>query len=151
MVSIQLEGKRLWGGSCRKVEVEHVDLCPVNDPNNPEEWQKEIGKAGIGGAYIFWDGSLLETGCVGGGAFVVGSEGEESESVISIGDIATVWEGEVAGMAGGLAKVQRDREQKVLILADSKAAIAAVKKAGRTGRARSRHLQKVVNMAADIK
>ena len=55
------------------------------------------------------------------------------------------------GNGGGLAKVQRDGEQKVLILADSKAAIAAVKKAGRTGRARSRHLQKVVNMVAEIK
>ena len=59
-----------------------------------------------------------------------------------------MWDGEIAGMTGGLAKVRR--EKKVLILADSKAAIAAMKKAGRTGRARSRHLQRTVNMVAEI-
>ena len=61
--------------------------------------------------------------------------------------MATVWDGEVAGI--GLAEVRQ--EKKVLILADSKIAIAAVRKAGRTGRARSRHLQKVVNTVAEIK
>ena len=40
---------------------------------------------------------------------------------------------------------------KILILVDSNAAIAAVKKAGRTGKARSRHLQEVVNRVAEIK
>ena len=51
-----------------------------------------------------------------------------------IGNVATVWDGEVAGMAGGLAKIRQGGEQKVLILAGSKAAIAAVRKAGRTGK-----------------
>src|SRR5258706_16314354 len=46
-------------------------------------------------------------------------------------------------MAEGLARTQRER--KILILADSKAAIAAVRKAGRTGKARSSHLKKVVD------
>ena len=44
------------------MEVEEVDLCPVNDPQDPEEWEKEIKKAGIGGDYIFTDSSLLESG-----------------------------------------------------------------------------------------
>ena len=35
-----------------------------------------------------------------------------------IRNMATVWDGEVAGMAGGLAKV--GREKKILILADFK-------------------------------
>ena len=35
MVSILPEGKPLWGGSCRKVKVEEVALCPVNDPKDP--------------------------------------------------------------------------------------------------------------------
>ena len=56
---------------------------------------------------------------------------------------------EVAGMAGGLTKVRR--EKKVLILADSKAAIAAVRKAGRTGKTRSRHLREVINRIAEVK
>ena len=44
------------------MEVEEVDLCPVNDPKDLGEWEKEIGKAGIGGDYVFSDGSLLEGG-----------------------------------------------------------------------------------------
>ena len=55
----------------------------------------------------------------------------------AIGNVATMYDGEVAGMASGLASLRQ--ETKVLILADSKAAIAAVRKAGRTGNARSRH------------
>ena len=91
----------------------------------------------------FW-----RVGIFGGGAFVVGTDGREQEVECGIGDVATVWDGEVAGVAGGLRKVQ---EKKVLILADSKAAIAAVKKAGKTGKARSRHLQGTVNMIAEVK
>ena len=89
------------------------------------------------------DGSLLESGNVVGGAFVVDSDGREKEVECRIGDVATVWDGEVAGMAEGFARTQRER--KVLILADSKAAIAAVRKVGKTGKARSSHLKKVVN------
>ena len=105
-------------------------------------------KAGIGGAYISSDGSLLGSGNVGGGVFIVSSRGAETEVESGIGNVATVWDGEVAGMAGGLARVRQ--EKKVLILADSKAAIAAVWKVGRTERVRSRDLQKVVNAVAEI-
>ena len=42
-------------------------------------------------------------------------------------------------------------ERKALILADSKAAIAAVRKAGKTGKARSRHLQKTISEIAEIR
>ena len=90
---------------------------------------------------MYSDGSLLEGGVVSGGAFVVGMGGAESEVECEIGDVATVWDGEIAGMAGGLTEMRRER---VLILADSKAAIAAVRRAGRAGKARSRHLQEVV-------
>ena len=61
--------------------------------------------------------------------------------------MATVWDGEVAGMVGGLSRTRTMQEKKVLILADSKAAIAAsiaaVQKAGKTGKAISRHLQRL--------
>ena len=63
--------------------------------------------------------------------------------------MATVWDGEVAGMARSLAKVRW--EKSILIPADSKAAITAVRKAGRTGKARSRHLQRVVNTIAEVR
>ena len=159
MVSILLEGKPLFGGPCQKVEIEEVDVRPrggKESEKEPNEWEKEIGKAGKGGAYIFSDGSLLEAGrdnggvvVVGGGAFIIGTEGGEDEVKVGVGSLATVWDREVAGMVGGLTKVMP--ENKVLILADSKAAIATVKKAGRTARARSRHLQEVVNRIAEVK
>ena len=66
MVSILPEGKPLFGGPCRKVEVEEVDVRPVDDPKDPEAWEKEIMKEGAEGAYVFSDGSLLESGNVGG-------------------------------------------------------------------------------------
>ena len=42
------------------MEVEEVDLRRVDDPKDPDAWEKEIGKAGIGGAYVFSDASLRE-------------------------------------------------------------------------------------------
>ena len=74
-------------------------------------WEKEIGKVGRGGAYVFLDGSHLESGnggndgggssdMAGGGAFTIGTEGAESEIGCEIGSVVTVWDGEVAGMAG---------------------------------------------------
>ena len=75
------------GGTCQKVGIEEIDVRPTGgkgseqDPNDPEAWEKEIGEAGRGGTYIFSDGSLLESGNVGGGAFIVGSRGTEDEVV----------------------------------------------------------------------
>ena len=40
-------------------------------------------------------------------------------------------------------------ERKVLVLSDSKPAIAVFKRAGRTEKARSRHLQEIVNEIAE--
>ena len=52
--------------------------------------------------------------------------------------IATVWDGEIAGLERGL-RTAGDADQ-VLLLADSKAAIRAVVAAGETGKARTRAL-----------
>lgn len=64
--------------------------------------------------------------------------------------MATVWVGETAGMAEGLASTSRNRNGngnggKVVILAGSNTAIAAVRKDGKTGKARSRDLKEVVD------
>ena len=48
--------------------------------------------------------------------------------------LRSFWDGEVAGMAGGLSRTRTMQEKKVLILADSKAAIVAVKKASKRER-----------------
>lgn len=55
----------------------------------------------------------------------------EGEVGCEIRSVATVWDGEAAGMAGGLAKMRR--EDKILILADSKAAIARLAGRGKQG------------------
>jgi len=59
-----------------------------------------------------------------------------------MGKLVTVWDGEIVGMRGGIQMVLKDR--KILLLSDSQAAIAAVRKAGRTGRAWTRELKEVV-------
>ena len=82
-VSILPEGKPLWGGPCRKVDVKEVDVRLTGgkgsdqDPEKPDAYEKEIGKTGIGGAYVFSDGSLLESGNVRGGALTVWPGGRE--------------------------------------------------------------------------
>ena len=65
--------------------------------------------------------------------------------------MAIVWNGEIASIAGGFDRARTMQDVKVLILANSKAAIAAVKKAGKVGRARTRHLQRVVNTIAEVR
>jgi len=61
---------------------------------------------------------------------------------VTLGKVATVWDGEVCGVRGALEDAPS--ETNVLILSDSQAAIAAVKKAGRTGKARTADLRRVM-------
>ena len=44
IVSTLPEGKPLFGGPCQKVEIEEVDVRPVDDPKELESWEKEIRK-----------------------------------------------------------------------------------------------------------
>lgn len=56
--------------------------------------------------------------------------------------MATVWDGAVAGFKGALKKAPET--EKILILSGSQAAIAATRRAGRRGKARTRDLKWVV-------
>ena len=103
MFSILPEGKPLWGGPCRKLDIEKEDVrltggngSEKKNPEDPGAWENEISKVGAGGVFIFSDGSLLESGNVGGGAFVVGTNGKEQEVVCGIGSVATVWDDRTA-------------------------------------------------------
>jgi len=69
-------------------------------------------------------------------------KGEKNRGGVTLGKLATVWDGEVCGMRGALEDAPS--ETNVLILSDSQAAIAAVKKAGRTGKARTMDLRRVM-------
>jgi len=59
-----------------------------------------------------------------------------------MGRLATVWDAEIVGMRGGIQMVLEDH--KILLLSDSQAAITAMRKAGKTGRARTAELKEVV-------
>lgn len=59
-----------------------------------------------------------------------------------LGRLCTVWDGEVAGIRKALG--ESPPEWKVLIMTDSEAAIAAVRKAGRRGRSRAADLGSAV-------
>ena len=71
---------------------------------------------------------------VGGGYYL-----QQGQLGIRIGKLATVWDGEIAGMERGL-KAAANHEGKVIILSDSKAAIQATRNAGRWGKARTKNL-----------
>jgi len=76
---------------------------------------------------------------LGGGWHVEGREGGKE----GMGRLATVWwDGEVVGMRGEMQMAPED--WKILALSDSQAAIAAVRKAGKTGRARTGELKEFV-------
>jgi len=66
-------------------------------------------------------------------------EGGKRQGGATLDKLATVWDGEVCGVRGALEDAPS--ESNVLILSGSQAAIAAVKKAGSTGKARTRDLK----------
>jgi len=86
---------------------------------------------------------MNEDGIVGAGWHV---EGGKMQGAATLGKLATVWDGEVCGVRGALEDAPN--EANVLILSDSQAAIAAVKNAGHTGKARTPDLKAVLT---DIK
>lgn len=61
---------------------------------------------------------------------------------MTLGKVATVWDGEVCGVRGALEDALS--EASVLILSDSQVAIAAIKKAARTGKATTADLRRVM-------
>ena len=124
----------------KKVEVPEVKLQAQAD-SKAEVWQEAINEAresceAIG---IYTDGSMSEEGVVGAGWYV---EGGKKSGGVTLKKIATVWDGEVCGVRGALEDAPS--ETNILILSDSHAVIAAVKKAGRTGKARIADLQRVL-------
>ena len=89
----------------------------------------------------FTDGSKLEDGKTGAGWAIrnqfYGGRG--------LGDTATVWDAGVTAIAETL---RRSKGKRLLLLSDSKAAIAAVVKAGKKGRGRTRELIEAADLTA---
>ena len=102
-----------------------------------EEVKLQAHKEAVG---VFTDGSMHECGNAGE-VWYVGAGGgwrRGVESKVGLGTAVTVWGAEVVGVNGGLRTAPSDR--KILILSDSQVAISAVRKAGRTVRARAADL-----------
>ncbi|KAF8468246.1 hypothetical protein BDZ91DRAFT_793114 [Kalaharituber pfeilii] len=144
----------LWPESFRGVEVAHPDREGEKGrdwrdfslgrattkkgfrEDTPAKWEKVEAKGNS--VAIFTDGSRGEKGGVGGGWGWTQEVAGESEGFRWVGTKATVWDGKVAGMRGALEFV--DGWAKVLLLADSQAAISAPKRAGKTGKGRTADL-----------
>ena len=146
MVSILQEGRPLWRGPCRKVEIEEADVRPSGGKGSQQDLgsrrsgkqEKKVPMFSRMGA--FWRRETLEVE-----RSLLDRKGHSMRRRSELG----MWQRyEMVRSPAGLAKA---KVKKVLILTDSKAANIAVKKAGRTGKAISRGLQETVNMIAEIR
>ena len=123
MTLVLSEAEPLLGGPCQRVRGSGRETC--GGPEGPG-WMGDGNRQsrGRGRLRIFqWQppggGERRERGVYRGKGW----------KVKEVKPVAKVWDGELAGMAEGLARVRR--EEKVFILADSKA-IAVVKRAGKS-------------------
>ena len=125
------------GGRVEKGEIPEVKL-QVNKDSKADMWELAINEAREESIGVFTDGSMSEGDKVGRGWHVEGLAGSKER----MGRLAMVWDSEIVGMRGGIQMVPEDH--KILLLSNSQAAIAAVRKARRTGRARTVELKEVV-------
>ena len=110
-----------WGGNCTKNKVPEIDLnCSAIFPKS--KWEKSIERVKEGNWILYMDGSKSEEGRVGGGWV---SHGGKIQGKAGLGKLATVWDGEIKGIAEGLTNW--DKSSKIIVLTDSQAAIAAIK------------------------
>ena len=110
----------------------------ANKDLKADRWELVINEAREESIRVFTDGSISEKGRVGGRWYIE----KLAESKMRMGRLAIVWDSKIVEMRGGIQMVPEDH--KILLLSDSQVAIAAIRKAGRTGRARTRKLKEVV-------
>ena len=87
---------------------------------------------------VYTDGSRDSDGRVGGGWHALGN----GAGSVEVSNIATVWDGEVAGIRQALRMAP---DVDVLVLSDSTAALLAIKRAADRGRGHTRDLVEVVD------
>ena len=115
----------------------------VNKDTSKEKWEEAIKGAIMAGNYdvAFTDGSKLKDGKTGAGWTVR----NQFHGGRGLGDTATVWDAEVMAITETL---KRSKGKRMLILSDSKAAIAAVVKAGKREKGRTRELKEAADLIA---
>ena len=131
------QGHLSLGGDCWHGYVDVVDLGPCKS-SSYSVWEWAIGEAGEKRLVVYTDGSRDGDGWVGGRWHTSGN----GAGSVAVGSIATVCDGEVAGIHQALRMAP---EVDNLVLSDSTAALEAVKRAAHDGRGRSRDLVEVVD------
>ena len=131
------KGRLSFGGDYWHVHVDMVDLGPCKSSTS-EVWERAIKEAGEKRLVVYTDGSRDSEGRVGGGWHAP----RNGAGSVAVGSIATVWDGEVAGIRQALRMTP---EVDILVLSDSTAALRAIKGAARSGRGRTRDLVEVVD------
>ena len=134
-------GELSLGGSCWKGEVAVVDLG-VGAGAMSRNWEEAIERVRDGSVVAFTDGSRDDAGWVAGGW----CDSRGGEGCEFVGTVATVWDGEVAGMRLALESLP---VTPLLLLSDSEAALAAVRNAASSGVARTADLRRVVNLVGE--
>ena len=134
---IAARGQLSYGGECWRGHVDVVDLEPCKS-STPEVWERAIMEAGERKLVVYTDGSRDDDGRVGGGWYAPGN----GAGSVAIGSIATVWDGEVAGIRQAFRMAA---EVDMLVLSDSTAALQAIVRAAGSGRGRTRDLVEVVD------
>ena len=134
-------GELSLGGRCWRGAVELVDLG-VGAGGSSRDWEGAI--AGVSGGCIvpFTDGSRDVAGRVAGGW----CDSRGGEGCELVGSVATVWDGEVAGMRLALESLPK---VPLLVLSDWRAALAAVRSAASAGVARTADLRRVVDQVGE--
>ena len=115
-------------GDCWRGCVDVLEPGPCKWSSSAE-WERAIRQAGAERLVVYTDGSRDGDGRVGGGWHAPGN----GAGSVAIGSIATVWDGEVAGIHQALRVAP---EANILVLSDSTAALQAIKNAARDGRGR---------------
>ena len=131
------QGRLSFGGTCWRGRVDVVDLGPSKS-STCAVWEWAIGEAGERRLVVYTDGSRDSDGRVGVGWHAPGN----GAGRVAVGSIATVWDGEVAGIRQALRMAP---DVDVLVLSDSTAPLRAIERAADSGRGRSRDLVEVVD------
>ena len=131
------KGQLLFGGVCWRGRVDIVNLRPCKSSASAV-WEQEIREAGEQRLEVYTDGSRDSDGRVAGGWHASGN----GAGSVAVGNIATVWDGEVAGIRQALRMAP---DVDILVLSDSTAALRAIKQAAGSGRGRPKDLVEVVD------
>lgn len=91
------EGELSFGGSCCREGVHIIDVGPYKT-SDPTLWEEAVKCAAERRLVVYTDGSRDDGGRVGGGWYA----DDNGASSVAVGNVATVWDGEVAGIRQAL-------------------------------------------------